>query len=49
MKAAVIHEFGDFSVFRYEEVATPELRPGHVLVKILDAGINRLDHYLREG
>lgn len=49
MKAAIINEFGDFSVFRYEEVPTPELRPGHVLVKILAAGINRLDHYLREG
>ena len=49
MKAAIINEFGDFSVFRYQEVATPELRPGDALVKILAAGINRLDHYLREG
>ncbi len=49
MKAAIIHEFGDFEVLKYEEVPTPEPRSGHVLVKVLAAGVNRLDHYLREG
>ncbi len=49
MKAAIIHEFGDFDVLKYEEVLTPEPRSGHVLVKVLAAGVNRLDHYLREG
>lgn len=49
MKAAVIHEFGDFDVLQYEDVATPKAKPGNVLVKILAAGVNRLDHYLREG
>ncbi len=49
MKAAVIHQFGDFDVLRYEDVATPKAKPGNVLVKILAAGVNRLDHYLREG
>ena len=49
MKAAVIHQFGDFDVLRYEDVATPTAKPGNVLVKILAAGVNRLDHYLREG
>jgi NADPH:quinone reductase-like Zn-dependent oxidoreductase len=49
MKAAIIHEFGDFDVLKYEEVPTPEPRAGHVLVKVLAAGVNRLDHYLREG
>ena len=49
MKAAVIHEFGNFDVFQYQEVPTPEPRAGHVLVKVLAAGVNRLDHYLREG
>ncbi len=49
MKAAIIREFGDFDVLRYEEVPTPEPRAGHVLVRILAAGVNRLDHYLREG
>ncbi len=49
MKAAVIHEFGAFDVLKYEDIETPKPRPGHILVKVLAAGVNRLDHYLREG
>ena len=49
MKAAVIHHFGDIEALRYESVETPRPRPGHLLVKVLAAGINRLDHYIREG
>ncbi len=49
MKAAVIHAFGDFDVLGYEDIATPKPKPGHLLVKVLAAGVNRLDHYLREG
>ncbi len=49
MKAAVIREFGAVEVLKYEDVATPQPKPGHVLVKVLAAGINRLDHYIRAG
>ena len=49
MKAAIIREFGDFEVLKYEDIATPKPKPGHVLIKVLAAGVNRLDHYLREG
>ncbi len=49
MKAVVIHEFGAFDVLKYEDIETPRPRPGHILVKVLAAGVNRLDHYLREG
>ncbi len=49
MKAAVIHEFGDVDVLKYEEIEAPKPKPGHVLIKVLAAGINRLDHYIREG
>ena len=49
MKAAVIHEFGDFDVLKVEDVRTPKPRHGHVLVKVLAAGINRLDDYIRGG
>ncbi len=49
MKAAVIHQFGDFDVLKIEDVQTPKPKPGHVLVKVLAAGVNRLDHNLREG
>ena len=49
MKAAVIHEFGGPDVLRYEEVATPKARPGHIVIRILATGVNRLEHYIREG
>ncbi len=49
MKAAVIRQFGDFDVLKVEDVQTPKPKPGHVLVKVLAAGVNRLDHNLREG
>ncbi len=49
MKAAVIHEFGDVDVLRYEDIATPKPKPGYILIKVLAAGVNRLDHYIREG
>ncbi len=49
MKAAVIREFGSFDVLKLEDVDRPKPRPGHVLVKVLAAGVNRFDHYIREG
>ncbi len=49
MKAAVIHEFGDVDVLKYEDIETPKPKPGHILVKVLAAGINRLDDYIRGG
>ncbi len=49
MKAAVIREFGDFDVLRYDEVPIPQPKPGHLLIKVLAAGVNRLDHYIRAG
>ncbi len=49
MKASVIRKFGDVDVLKYEDMPTPKLRPGHILIKVLAAGVNRLDHYVREG
>ena len=49
MKAAVIHEFGDVNVLSVEDVPAPKPKAGHAVVKVLAAGINRLDHYIREG
>ncbi|MCH7615009.1 MAG: zinc-binding dehydrogenase [Nitrospinae bacterium] len=49
MKAAVIRNFGDPDVLQYEEIARPIPKPGHVLIKVLAAGVNRLDHYIRAG
>ncbi|MBI5279696.1 MAG: zinc-binding dehydrogenase [Burkholderiales bacterium] len=49
MKASVLRAFGPSSVLQLEEVPTPELRPGHVVIKVLAAGINRLEVFLRQG
>ena len=49
MKASVIREFGGFDVLKYEEIETPQPKAGNILIKVLAAGINRLDDYIREG
>lgn len=49
MKAIVIHKFGDFDVLKYEDIKTPKPKAGHLLIKVLAAGVNRLDHSIREG
>jgi len=49
MKANVIQKFGDFETFEYKEIEKPKPKPGYVLVKVLAAGVNLLDHYIREG
>jgi len=49
MKASLFRQFGDENVLKYEEVGTPEVKAGHVLIKVLAAGVNRLEHYIREG
>ncbi len=49
MRAAIMREFGNSDVFPIEDVATPKPGAGNVLIKILAAGVNRLDHYIREG
>lgn len=38
MKAAIIHDFGNFDALQYEEIETPQPKPGHILIKILAAG-----------
>ena len=49
MKAAIIKQFGEPSIFEYVDVDTPEPKQGEVRLKILATGLNRLDHYLRLG
>jgi NADPH:quinone reductase-like Zn-dependent oxidoreductase len=49
MKAVVFRDFGPPEVLRLEEVPTPQPRSGHVLVKVLATGLNRLEDYLRAG
>jgi NADPH:quinone reductase len=49
MQAVIMRNFGDPDVLKLEDVATPEPKAGEVLVRVQAAGLNRLDHYLREG
>jgi NADPH:quinone reductase-like Zn-dependent oxidoreductase len=49
MKAALINQFGAPDVLKYGDIAVPSPKPGHILIKVLAAGTNRLEHYLREG
>ena len=49
MKVALIREFGEPDVFRYEDVALPEPGPGDLVLKVAACGINRYDLYLRMG
>lgn len=49
MKAVRIHEFGDESVLRYEEVPQPSPAEDEVLVKVEATGVNRADATIRRG
>jgi NADPH:quinone reductase-like Zn-dependent oxidoreductase len=49
MRAVIFQEFGGPDVLATAEVPTPEPRNAEVLIRIEAAGLNRLDHYVREG
>lgn len=49
MRAAAIPRFGDPSVFEIIDLPRPAPKPHELLVRIEAAGLNRLDHYIREG
>src|SRR5947208_3091065 len=49
MKAIRVHEFGDASVLRYDDIPTPEPGNGEVRLKIEAAGLNFIDTYHRMG
>jgi NADPH:quinone reductase-like Zn-dependent oxidoreductase len=49
VKAARIHEFGDASVIRYEEVPRPVPGPGEVLIDVAAAAYNPSDAGFRAG
>ena len=49
MKAAVIHEYGGPEVFKYEDAPRPEPADDEVLVRVMAAGVNPVDAYVRQG
>ena len=49
MKAIVVREFGSPDVMKLEDVPTPDVATGQVLVRIVAAGVNPVDTYIRSG
>jgi NADPH:quinone reductase len=49
MRAVVVHETGDASVMRMENVPVPALTTGAALVRVEAAGVNFIDVYKRTG
>jgi NADPH2:quinone reductase len=49
MKAIRVHEFGDPSVLKLEEVADPRPAAGQVVVRVKAAGVNPVETYVRSG
>src|SRR5213076_1731721 len=49
MKAAVFHEYGGPEVFRYEDAPRPEPKDDEILVRVIAAGVNPVDAYVRQG
>lgn len=49
MKAAYMTRFGGPEVFSVGEIDTPQVRPGHVLVRVEAAGLNYYDTLVRRG
>ena len=49
MKAIVIHSHGGPEVLKYEDVPRPEPKDDEVLIRVMAAGINPVDGYIRQG
>lgn len=47
MKAMLLTSYGTDSSFEATEVDTPQLKPGHVLVKIAASSVNTVDTMIR--
>lgn len=49
MKAIVIHSFGGPEVLKYEDAPRPLPKGDQVLIKVMAAGVNPVDGYIRSG
>jgi len=49
MKAAVVYEYGGPEVFKDEDAPRPEPKDDEVLVRVIAAGVNPVDAYVRQG
>ena len=49
MKAIRVEEFGESEVMRLVDMPEPQPGPDELLVRILEAGVNPVDTYIRAG
>src|SRR5437899_8221794 len=49
MKAAVLQQYGGPEVLKLQEVPRPETKDDEVLVRVIAAGVNPVDAYVRQG
>ena len=49
MKAIVAHEFGGPEVLKYEDAPRPQPKENEILVRVIAAGVNPVDTYVRSG
>ena len=48
MKAMLLKSYGEDAVFSVGEVPKPDVKPGHVLVKIAASSVNTVDTMIRK-
>ena len=49
MKAMVMKGFGDPQVFELSEIPKPQIKSGHVLVRVRASSVNPIDYKIRSG
>src|ERR1700757_1941711 len=49
MKAVVIHQSGGPEVLKYEDAPRPQPKDDEILIRVMAAGVNPVDVFIREG
>jgi NADPH:quinone reductase-like Zn-dependent oxidoreductase len=49
MKAIVVHQYGGLDVLKYEDAPRPEPKEDEILIRVMAAGVNPVDAYVRQG
>jgi len=49
MKAVVVNEWGGPEVLKYQDAPKPEPKDDEILVRVMAAGVNPVDSYVRQG
>src|SRR5258707_12986955 len=49
MKAVVLHESGGPEVLKYEDAPRPQPKDDDILIRVIAAGVNPVDVFIREG